>query len=101
MAVFQKGNRLQVSRKGKPNKLTLSHREAVLKAAETGQTDGLVGYYRDLKRDYPEKFADAMKALLPREGTLDVGPTLAALIEASWKGERAEDQARQLEGAAS
>lgn len=65
---------------GTPNKLTADHRAAILEAATTGEVDGLVGYYVGLKLNLPDKFADHVKALLPRDISLtaDVSVTHAA-----------------------
>lgn len=56
---------------GSPNRTTSDLRDAIIAAAEEGNPDGLVGYYRNLKTMLPEKFSDHVRALLPKDLKID------------------------------
>lgn len=81
--------------KGQPNRTT---RDLAAMIDEALQRAGGAEYLAAQAKENPSAFLALVGKRLPRDITLDAGPTLAALIEASWKGERAEDQARALEG---
>lgn len=85
-----------------PNKTTLAQREALLAAAADGHDDGLLGYYLHVKATMPDKFEDAMRALMPKtvDGTLTI-TLLEDLVAAAGAKVAERMKAMALDGAES
>ena len=57
------------SRKGIPNKITASLKEAIQQAAETAHPEGTVGYLRQQAQTNPTAFLSLLGRTLPKELT--------------------------------
>ena len=57
------------SRKGIPNKITASLKEAIQQAAETAHPEGTVGYLRQQAQTNPTAFLSLLGRTLPKEMT--------------------------------
>ena len=64
------------SRKGVPNKITASLKEAIQQAAETAHPEGTVGYLRQQAQTNPTAFLSLLGRTLPKELTGSGGDPL-------------------------
>ena len=70
------------SRKGIPNKITASLKEAIQQAAENAHPDGTVGYLQEQAEKNPVAFLSLLGRTLPKEMTGGDGtPLFPARIE--------------------
>ena len=64
------------SRKGVPNKITASLKDAIQQAAETAHPEGTIGYLREQAVSNPTAFMSLLGRTLPKEMTGEGGKPL-------------------------